>query len=211
MVDEIRHTQLNKKEWDERANTYDDENRRANYLRSTQSKLLISLNIKKNIHFLDIGCGTGYAMGEAAKLVDFKGQFYGVDLSPKMVEKAKRNFQRNGNFHFLLTNAESIPLHDDYFDTIICTNSFHHYLHPGKALGEMYRLLKNGGKVYILDPTADNWIIEILDIIMKLKEPEHVKFYSTSEFKRMFKDVGLKYVESSERFKIGSKIHIGEK
>jgi ubiquinone/menaquinone biosynthesis C-methylase UbiE len=211
MVDETRHTELNKKEWDERANTYDDKNRRAEYLRDTQSKLLFSLGIKKNVHFLDIGCGTGYAMGEAAKLIDFKGQFYGIDLSTKMVEKAKRNFQGRNNFHFLVANAESIPLHDNYFDIIICTNSFHHYLHPDKALSEMHRLLKSGGRIYILDPTADNWIIKILDITMKLKEPEHVKFYSTSEFKRIFKSAGLKYVESSERFKIGSKIHIGEK
>ncbi len=58
-------------------------------------------DVKENIHFLDIGCGTGWAVGEAAKLVDYKGMFYGVDLSPKMIEKAKSNFRGKDNFHFI--------------------------------------------------------------------------------------------------------------
>ncbi len=210
MKDEERHIQLNKEKWDKWAYSIDSKGWKYDYLRNAQSKLISLLDAKENIHFLDIGCGTGWAVGEAAKLVDYKGMFYGVDLSPKMIEKAKSNFRGKDNFHFIQANAESIPLNDDFFDIIICTNSFHHFLHPDKALHEMYRLLKKGGKIYILDPTADNWIVKIADKIIKLIESEHVKLYSTNEFQQLFENASLRYV-TSQTIKMSSKVHIGEK
>jgi len=212
--DEIKHTELNKENWDKRAGTYDDKNWRANYLRGTQSKFISRLDIKENTNFLDVGCGTGFALGEAAKAVDGKGQFYGIDLSAKMIEKAKSNFQGRDNFHFIQADSELIPLDDNFFDIIICTNSFHHYLHPDKALKEMYRLLKKGGKIYILDLTADNWFIKIIDkTILKLIQPEHVKLYSTKEFQQLFRCAGIKYINPSRIDKINpvAKVHMGEK
>jgi ubiquinone/menaquinone biosynthesis C-methylase UbiE len=212
MKDEAKHIQLNKKKWDKRAGSYDGKNWRNDYLRNIQSELISSLGIKENINFLDVGCGTGFAVGEVARLANNNGQFYGVDLSAEMIEKAKSNFSGSDNFHFIQANAESIPLDNDFFDIIICSNSFHHYLHPDKALREMYRLLKKGGKLYILDPTADNWIIKIIDkTIFKLIEPEHVKLYSTKEFQQLFEYAGSKYTTSSQRIRTRSKVHIGEK
>lgn len=212
MKEEAKHLQLNKKKWDKWADSYNNKNWRNDYLKNFKNKLISSLSIKENINFLDVGCGTGYAVGEVARLANNHSQFYGVDLSAKMIEKARSNFRGMDNFHFIQANAESIPLDKYFFDIIICTNSFHHYLHPDKALGEMYRLLKKGGKLYVLDPTADHWIIKIIDkTIFKLIEPEHVKLYSTKEFKQMFEYAGLKYATFSQRIGIASKVHIGEK
>ncbi len=209
-----RHQQLNEAKWDKWASTLDEKGWRRDFLRRAQSKIISLLEIKENVRFLDIGCGTGWAIGKAAELAGGKGEFYGVDLSAKMVEKAKENFSGKDNvagsamshFHFLQANAESIPLESNFFDIIICTNSFHHYLHPDKALKEMRRLLTPGGKVYILDPTADSWIAKAADKIFRLIEPEHVKMYSTKEFQQLFEQAGLKY----SRSEIGrEKIHIG--
>lgn len=201
---ESKHIELNEAKWDKWANSLDGKGWRYDYLRHGQSGVISLLDIKENISFLDIGCGTGWALGQAAKLIDDKGSFYGVDLSAKMIEKAKENF------HFIKSNAESIPLDDNLFDIIICTNSFHHYLHPDKALKEMYRLLKVGGKIYILDPTADIWIIKIIDKLAKLLGHGHVKFYSTKEFKKLIVGAGLKY-EGRETIRMHQKVHIGEK
>ena len=157
MKDETKHVQMNEAMWDKwaEADTLDNNRFQSRFLRAAQSKVISLLDIQANVHFLDIGCGTGWAVGQAANLVDGKGLFYGVDLSPKMIEKAKSNFSEKDNFRFMQANSESIPLDDDFFDIIICTNSFHHYLHPDKALKEMRRLLKSGGKLYILDPLAE--------------------------------------------------------
>ena len=211
MKDETKHVQMNEAMWDKWAeeDTLDNNGRNSKFLRAAQRKVISLLNVQDNVHFLDIGCGTGWAVGQAANLVNGKGLFYGVDLSPKMIEKAKANFSGKDNFHFLQANSESIPLDDNFFDIIICTNSFHHYLHPDKALKEMYRLLKKGGKPYILDPLADLWIIKFVDVLAKLKEPEHVKFYSTKEFQQLFEQAGLKYSSVATNWYQG--IHIGEK
>jgi len=106
-------------------------------------------------------------------------------------------------------NSESIPLNDNFFDVIICSNSFHHYLHPDKAMKEIRRLLKPGGKIFILDPTADTLFIKFIDKIIKLVESAHVKMYSTKEFKQLMTTAELQYLES--RTIKGEKVHIGEK
>jgi ubiquinone/menaquinone biosynthesis C-methylase UbiE len=209
-MNEARHLQLNEAKWDKWADTLDGKSWRNNYLRNAQRQVISRLEAKEDIRFLDIGCGTGWAVGQVAKLVDGQGQFYGVDLSTKMVEKAQENFSDMNNFHFLQANAESIPLDADSFDRIICTNSFHHYLHPDLALREMHRLLKIGGKLFILDPTADTWVIKIADKIIKLFEPEHVKLYSTQEFQQMFQIAGLKHI-ASDWIQGQEKVHIGQK
>ena len=190
---ESEHIKFNEAKWDKWADSLDGKGWRYDYLRHGQSGVISLLDIRENMNFLDIGCGTGWALGQIAKLIDDNGSFYGVDLSAKMIEKAKDNFKVKENFHFIKSNAESIPLDDNLFDIIICTNSFHHYLHPDRALKEMYRLLKTDGKVYILDPTADIWIIKIIDKLIKLLGHEHVKFYSTKEFKNLIINAGLKY------------------
>jgi ubiquinone/menaquinone biosynthesis C-methylase UbiE len=208
MKNEARHKQLNEAKWDSWASTMDREGWRKNFLRRAQSKVLSLLELNGNVRFLDIGCGTGWAIGKAAELAGGRGEFYGADLSAKMIEKAKENFSGRDNFHFLQANAEEIPLEGDFFDIIICTNSFHHYLHPEKAVKEMHRLLNAGGKLYILDPTADLWIAKWADKIFRLVEPEHVKMYSSKEFQQLFEQAGLKY--SGVKIK-REKVHIGEK
>jgi len=207
---EAKHEQLNKEKFNKWADTFDDKSLRTAYLQDAQCKLLPLLDVKENVIFVDIGCGTGRALEEAAKLVNLKGLFYGVDLAEKMIEKARSNFHGKHNFHFLQANAESIPLNDNFFDIIICTHSFHHYLNPDKALSQMHRLLKKNGRLYILDTNADHWIIHIIDKIIKLLQPAHVKFYSTEEFRQLFEQAGLIYVHS-RKINVGSKVHIGEK
>ena len=209
-MNESKHIELNKAKWDKWANSLDNNNWRNYYLRRGQSDVISLLQLKENMSILDIGCGTGWALGQTARLIDNKGSFYGVDLSAKMIKKAKENFKTKENFHFIKANAESIPLDDNLFDAIICTNSFHHYLHPDKALKEMYRLLKTGGKVYILDPTADIWVIKIIDKLIHFFENGHVKMYSTKEFKELIVDSGLKY-EGRKIIRISQKVHIGQK
>jgi len=204
-----KHTAVNIKKWNKWAPEADGKGWVYHYLRTAQAELISILDLKENVHFLDIGCGTGWAIGQAAQVVNEQGEFYGVDLSPKMIEKAKENFRGHNNFHFIEANSESIPLNDNFFDVIICSNSFHHYLHPDKAMKEIRRLLKPGGKIFILDPTADTLFIKFIDKIIKLVESAHVKMYSTKEFKQLMTTAELQYLES--RTIKGEKVHIGEK
>ena len=112
MKDETKHVQMNEAMWDKwaEADTLDNNGPQSRFLRGDQNKVISLLNIQPNVYLLDIGCGTGWAVGQAANLVDGKGLFYGVDLSPKMIEKAKENFSGKDNFHFLQANSEFDPV-----------------------------------------------------------------------------------------------------
>lgn len=210
MKDESEFIKLNQIKWDRWSATLDNNNWKYKYLRQAQQDVIDIINFKEDVHFLDVGCGTGWAVGQAIKAVNGNGIFYGVDLSEKMIEKANMNFGNISNAYFIKANAESIPLEENFFDFIICTNSFHHYLNPGMVMNEFYRLLKTGGRVYILDPTADSIFMKLIDKIARLTEPEHVKMYSTLEYSNLFISAELKYFET-KTISNHQKVHIGEK
>jgi ubiquinone/menaquinone biosynthesis C-methylase UbiE len=210
MKTDSEHIRSNEALWDRRAKSFDSPDWKTNYLRKAQTALVSLLDLKENMVILDVGCGTGWALGQAAARLKGRGQFYGVDLSSKMIDKAKENFEGLDNFHFIKANAESVPLEGNLFDIILCSNSFHHYRHPDKALKEMYRLLKPGGRTCILDPTADHWYIKVVDRLARVIEPEHVRLYSSQEFQRLFVEAGLTYGESISIL-AHQKIHVGIK
>lgn len=209
-MDKTRHDELNASKWDERAKTFDD--RRFNYFRWMQRKLVSSLNLKEGQRLLDLGCGTGWAVHYAASLVHQRGEFYGIDISPKMIEKAEAGSSGLQNIHFYKRGADQLPFDDDFFDFIISSNSFHHYFNPDKVLSEVYRVLKPGGRIYILDPTGDTFIVRMSDRRTHKKDPSHVKLYSTKEFWALFARAKLSHVASKSIWGVlFMKIHIAEK
>ena len=203
----LTHEQRNVRKWDARAGSYDQ--RRFDYFRWMQRKAVSHLGVKAGIHFLDLGCGTGQAVRQVAALTQHIGVFCGIDLSPRMIEVA-RQAGRLKNVRFEVASAERLPLVDDSFDAILCTNSFHHYRQPMKALEEIHRVLRFGGKLCILDITTDGPFSRWLDTRLRRKEAEHVRFYSTAEFARMFAAVGLKVVMSRIIWP-PLKVHVAEK
>jgi ubiquinone/menaquinone biosynthesis C-methylase UbiE len=205
---ESGHAAGNAHKWDERARNFDA--RRFDYFRWMQRRALRLLEIKPGMRFLDLGCGTGYAVRHVAALVEDEGIFCGIDISPRMIEIARASSGGLQNARFLVADAEELPLDAGFFDAAICTNSFHHYLHPVAALGEVRRVLRPGGRLCVLDITADSRLVRWIDGRVRLREPEHVKFYSTAEYERMFAEAGLKYV-ASRTVSTPMKAHIAEK
>ncbi len=121
MKNASEHTRLNESKWDEFAKSMDDQTWIKNHLRQSTSHLVRLLGIQKGMRILDVGCGTGRALGQIAAKVDGKGEFFGVDLSSGMIGRVREHFKDVGNFHFIKANSESIPLGGDSFDVIICT------------------------------------------------------------------------------------------
>jgi ubiquinone/menaquinone biosynthesis C-methylase UbiE len=98
---------------------------------------------------LDVACGTGLVSFRAAALVGPEGAVIGSDISEGMVEAAKRQAQERGtsNVRFERYDAEDLPLGDATFDLVLCALGLMYVPNPGKALREMRRLLKPGGRV----------------------------------------------------------------
>ena len=204
------HNAANDKKWSRRAVTFDD--KRHDYFRFMQSQLIVSIKIHSPSTFLDLGCGTGWAVRYVATLLNGQGRFVGIDIAKGMIEKAKNNSIGIPNVEFHEASADKLPFDNNIFDTVICSNSFHHYPQPVEALMEVERVLKPNGKIYILDVTADDFFIRQINEIVKRREKEHVSFYSTFEYTHMFDQAGLKHIQS-RRLKIfyPLKVHVGEK
>ncbi len=208
MQDMFEQNKANELKWDRRALTYD--RKRFGYFRYMQKKAIDQLVLRENINFLDIGCGTGWAVRYIAALLNGNGNFTGIDISNGMVEQAKANSKGLMNIDFIQANSEVLPFQKEYFDSVLCTNSFHHYLHPNRVMHEISRVLKSGGRIYILDVTADDFFIRWINSIVRKREKAHVRFYSTDAYRNMFLESGLKPFKS-KRLMYPLRVHIAEK
>jgi arsenite methyltransferase len=102
---------------------------------------------------LDLGCGAGMDSILASRLVGSAGEVIGVDLVPEMVAKATANAKACGaqNVTFVGGNAEQIPLPDESVDVIITNGVFNLCVDKDRVVGEMFRVLKPGGRLQMAD------------------------------------------------------------
>jgi arsenite methyltransferase len=102
---------------------------------------------------VDVGCGAGIDSLIAAKQVGPDGRVIGVDMTPYMLEKARRSAVETGleNVEFEEGYAEALPVEDGWADVVISNGVLN--LMPDKAatLEEMSRVLKHGGRLQIGD------------------------------------------------------------
>ncbi len=205
--DEYTIARRNEELWDSRAETYDT---RFSFTRWTQRKLVSLLQLGDNPCLLDLACGTGWALRYAANRTKGQGEFYGVDNSSKMIAQAQAKSQSCGSLHFYKARVEALPFDEDFFHVVMSSNAFHHFSNPEKALREANRVLKPKGKLYILDITANNAFMRLVDRFSRKVEPAHVKLYSTKEFQALFERAGLCYI-TSKRIIPAIEVHIAEK
>jgi len=109
--------------------------------------------IKEGDVVLDLGSGAGIDAILAAKKVGKKGKVIGVDMTEEMIQKAKENAEKQGvkNVEFLLGEIETLPLKDNSVDTIITNCVINLTPDKAKTFGEAYRVLKQGGSIYLSD------------------------------------------------------------
>jgi arsenite methyltransferase len=102
---------------------------------------------------LDIGCGVGVDSLIAARLVGPSGSVRGIDLVPEMLNRAQENARLvgAGNVEFTEGSAEELPFPDSSFDVVISNGVFNLVVDKVKALEEVMRVLKPGGRFMIAD------------------------------------------------------------
>jgi ubiquinone/menaquinone biosynthesis C-methylase UbiE len=101
---------------------------------------------------LDVGCGTGTLLIEAAKRVGPSGTAHGIDRSPEMLAHARRK-AAGTNAKFYEGSADSLPFADASFDVVFCTLMLHHLPAPMQAatVAEIRRVVRSGGRIVIVD------------------------------------------------------------
>jgi arsenite methyltransferase len=102
---------------------------------------------------VDLGSGAGMDSLIAAKKVGPEGRVIGVDMTPAMLEKARRAANETGlaNVEFREGYAEALPVEDGWADVIISNGVLNLMPDKAAALEEMSRVLKPGGRLQIGD------------------------------------------------------------
>ena len=114
----------------------------------------IAAQLPANSHVLEVAPGPGYFAIELAKLD--RGTVAGLDISRTLVEIARRNAAEAGvEVDFRQGDAAKIPFPSGSFDFLLCRAAFKNFSQPVRALQEMHRVLKPGGKAIIIDLRRD--------------------------------------------------------
>ncbi len=122
--------------------------------RKFRRRTLDLAGLEAGARVLDVGCGTGTLLIEAAKRVGPSGSADGIEPSSEMVAHARHKAQAQGvRVHILEGSAERLPFADASFDAVFCTMVLHHLPATMQvaALGEMRRVLRPRGRLVLVD------------------------------------------------------------
>jgi len=127
---------------------------------------------------LDAGCGPGHlAIAIAGKFPGVK--VTGLDNNAYMLAAALRNQSRwsAGNVVFRSGDVHELPCDDGSFDFVVSTLSLHHWRDARRALAEVFRVLKPGGRLLLMDLRRDcaRWWFYLLVLTQLLAVPAAIR------------------------------------
>jgi len=108
--------------------------------------------IVPGLRALDIACGSGEPSISIATLLKGTGQVVGVDMAAAPLEVARERARKRGldNVEFVQADVHALPFADESFDRVTSRLGVMFFSDVAKALAEMHRVLKPGGRVALL-------------------------------------------------------------
>jgi len=130
--------------------------------------------------FLELGCGLGTLWIENSKKIPSSIEVIMSDLSIGMINSCRKSLIGIGNFKYLVTDAQNIPIMDNTIDAIIANHMLYHIQDKNVALSEIKRILKPNGKLYTSTNGINN-MKELTEIVIKVN-PDLVWWNTTNTF-----------------------------
>jgi demethylmenaquinone methyltransferase/2-methoxy-6-polyprenyl-1,4-benzoquinol methylase len=107
---------------------------------------------QRPLKVLDVACGTGDFTIEIARKVAPGSMIVGVDISEGMIAVGKEKIAKSGiDAAMHVADCEALPYDENTFDRISVGFGVRNFEHLELGLSEMYRVLKNGGKLIVLE------------------------------------------------------------
>jgi demethylmenaquinone methyltransferase/2-methoxy-6-polyprenyl-1,4-benzoquinol methylase len=127
---------------------------------------------------LDVACGTGKVSTALLKVVGPTGRVTGLDFSPGMIDRARRERPSAPNLSFVVGDALAIPFADDAFDASTIAFGMRNLPDYARGFSEMARVVRPGGRVVCLEISRPrsalgraiqrwfDWVVPIIGRVM---------------------------------------------
>jgi ubiquinone/menaquinone biosynthesis C-methylase UbiE len=151
---------------------------------------------------LDVGCGTGVVTCLAAEAVGPAGVAIGIDPAFRMIAMARQNARlTESRAAFKLATIEHLPFEDSSFDIAVASLMLHHLPSDLKTEGlrEVYRVLKPGGRLLVIDldrPANALWWLVIWPLLLMPTAAANVRGHIPDHLRQ----AGFVSVQAKERW-----------
>lgn len=144
----------------------------------------------KNGYLLDIGCGNGLFL---RKMADLGWKVLGVEPDAKAAEIASRHF----GLKVITSKLEEVNLPESSFDAITLRHSLEHIPNPLNLFRACFRLLRPGGKIYILTPNGKSFGHRIFAQRWRgLEPPRHLHVFSLFSLRTSLQHSGFQIISA---------------
>jgi demethylmenaquinone methyltransferase/2-methoxy-6-polyprenyl-1,4-benzoquinol methylase len=159
-----------------------------------------------DLQILDVCFGTGNSTLLVAKNNN-KNMITGLDLSADMLTVANRKIRKQGlsNIKTIRMDAADMDLEDESFDVATSSFGLHEMEYPvmESIMKEMNRVLKKGGKLYLVDYRIQDTAIKrfLFRVYLLLTSPPHVKDFLKYDWEAIMKECGFR-IDKIDPYKI---------
>lgn len=168
-----------------------------------RKKALLQLKKSNPSFILDVATGTADVAIMASQLL--APEFItGIDISEQMLEEGRKKISRQqiNNIRLLQGDAETIKFNDNSFDAVTVAFGVRNFQNLEKGLSEIYRVLKPGGKLVVLEFSRPKnvFIKGMYDIYMKWITPAAGNFFSRNKKAYTYLDQSIKKFPEGKNF-----------
>jgi len=119
-----------------------------------------------SLSVLDVGCATGRLLEALAK--HDASHLYGVDIAPRILEKADEKLRPLGvRYDLQVADVEDVlPWPDSFFGAAVLSAVIHHFFRPRDALAEIHRVLRPGGRLYVIEPRLPVGVRQLVNAVL---------------------------------------------
>lgn len=127
--------------------------------RETRQAFIDKLGLERGGRVLEVACGTGRDSELLAEVVGAEGELHLQDLSGDMMRRCHDRMKDHPAVKsFALANAMHLPYRDDSFDAVYSFGALGEFSDQARALAEMVRVTRVGGKVVVGDESVPTWL-----------------------------------------------------
>ncbi len=144
---------------------------------------------------LDVACGPGLLACALARVVCHAT---GIDLTPAMLEQARKTQQEQGlaNISWDQGDVTALPYPAARFDIVTCRFAFHHFPDPLAVLREMRRVCRPAGRIVVADSAPAAHKADAFNAMEKLRDPSHTRALPVENLQSLFAAAGLPHPEA---------------